>query len=63
MVFFFLILDWLGFFVVVVEVRALIGVVLKILVFNTTNYFIYFTTSLYNTSNIKCSILLSLHLK
>ena len=52
------------FVVVVVEVRAFDMVVLKILAFSTSNYFIYFTTLLYyNTPNIKCSILLSLHLK
>ena len=50
--------------VFVVEVRAFAMVVLKILAFSTSNYFIYFTTLLYyNTPNIKCSILLSLHLK
>ena len=52
------------FVVVVVEVRAFVMVVLKILAFSTSNYFIYFTTLLYyNTPNIKSSILLSLHLK
>ena len=39
------------------EIRALIVVVLKILAFITSkNYFINFTTSFYNTPNIKCSI-------
>ena len=39
------------------KVRAFTVVVLKILAFSTSkNYFIYFTTSLYNTTNIKCSI-------
>ena len=52
------------FVLVVVEVRAFAMMVLKILAFSTSNYFIYFTTLLYyNTPNIKCSILLSLHLK
>ena len=37
---------------------------LKLLPFSTSkSYFIYFTTSLYNTPNIKYSIFLSLHLK
>ena len=41
------------------EVRAFIVVVLKILAFSISkNYFIYFNTPLYNTSNIKCSIFL-----
>ena len=59
------ILGLLGFFVVVVEVRSFIVVVLKSLAFSTSkSYFIYFTTLLYNTSNIKCSIFfLSLHLE
>ena len=54
---FFLILGWLGFFFFFfffcgVEVRAFTVVVLKILVFsNSKNYFIYFTTSFYNTPN------------
>ena len=49
----------------IIEVRAFTVVVLKILVFNTSkSYFIYFTTSLYNTPNNKCSIFfLSLHFK
>ena len=52
------------FFFFFVEVRAFTVMVLKILAFSTSkSYFIYFTTSLYNASNIKCSILLSLHLK
>ena len=43
-----------------VEVRAFTLVVLKILVFSTSkNYFINFTTSFYNTPNIKCSIFLN----
>ena len=60
----FLIQGWLGFFVVVVKVRAFTVVVLKILAFRTLkSYFIYITTSLYNIPNIKCSIFLPLHLK
>ena len=49
-----------------IEVRAFTVAVLKVLAFSTSkNYFIYFTTSFYDTLNIKCSIffLLSLHLK
>ena len=39
------------------EFKAFKVVVLKNLAFSTSkNYIIYFTTSLYNTSNIKCSI-------
>ena len=46
------------FFFLLVEVRAFTLVVLKILAFSTSkSYFIYFTTSLYNTPNIKCSFL------
>ena len=66
---FFLILSWLELlllfcFVLFVEVRAFTVMVLKLLAFSTSkNYFIYFTTSLYNTHNIKYSIFLSLHLK
>ena len=59
-----LILDWLGFLFYCIEVRAFTVIGLKILAFSTSkNYFIYFTTSLYNTHNIKYSIFLSLHLK
>ena len=64
--FFFLILGWLGFFFFFKKkkLRAFTVMILKILVFsNSKNYFIYFTTLLYNTPNIKCSIILSLHLK
>ena len=40
-----------------VEVREFTLVVLKILAFGTSkSYFIYFTTSLYNTANNKCFI-------
>ena len=47
-----------------VEVRTFTMVVLKILAFSTSkNYFIYYTTPLYNTPNIKCSFFKSLHLK
>ena len=65
MFFFFLILSCLGFFFFFwVEIRAFTVVVLEILAFSTSkNYFIYFTTPLYNTPDIKCSIFLSLHLK
>ena len=52
------------FFFFFFEVRAFTLVVLKILAFNTSkSYFINFTTSLYNTPNIKCSIFLSFRLK
>ena len=45
------------FFFFLVEVKAFILVVLKILTLSTSkSYFIYFTTSLYNTPNIKYSI-------
>ena len=61
---FFLILGWLGFFFFLVEVRAFTVLMLKILVFSISkSYFIYFTTSLYNTPNIKCSIFLPLYLQ
>ena len=65
MFFFFLIIGWLGFFYVCVEVRVFIVMILKILAFSTSkSYFIYFTTSLDNAPNIKYSIFfLSLHLK
>ena len=47
-----------------IEIRAFTMVVLKILAFSTSkSHFIYFTTSLYNTPNIKCYIFLSIHLK
>ena len=46
------------------KVRVFIVVVLKNLAFSISNsYFIYFTTSLYNTPNIKCSIFLPLYLQ
>ena len=46
------------------KVRVFIVVVLKILAFSISNgYFIYFTTSLYNIPNIKCSIFLPLYLQ
>ena len=57
--FFFLILGWLEFIYLFIyfEVRTFIVAVLKTLVFSTSKrYFIYFTTSLNNTPNIKCSI-------
>ena len=56
MIFFFFLFD---------EVRAFTVVVLKFLAFSISkNYFIYFTISLYNTPNIKCSIFfLTFHLK
>ena len=53
--YFFLILGWLRFFILVfiylfVEIRAFTLVVQKSLAFSTSeNYFIYFTTLLYNT--------------
>ena len=51
-------------FFVVVEIRAFTVMVLKILAFSISkSYFIYFTTSFYNTLNIKCFFFLSLHLK
>ena len=57
---FFLIIGWLRFFFFFFlfdEVRAFTVVVLKFLAFSISkNYFIYFTISLYNTPNIKCSI-------
>ena len=44
-------------FIFIFEVRAFIVMVLKILAFsNSKSYFIYFTTSLCNTPNIKYSI-------
>ena len=62
--FFFLILSCLGFFFFWVEIRAFTVVVLEILAFSTSkNYFIYFTTPLYNTPNIKCSNFLPFHLQ
>ena len=48
---------------VCVEVKAFTVVTLNILANNSKMYFIYFTTLFYNTSNIKCFIFLSLHLK
>ena len=52
------------FFFLGVEVRVFTVVVLKFLAFSTSkSHFIYFTTSLYNTLNIKCSIFFITHLK
>ena len=58
---FFLIVGWLEFFYFFyffwIEVRAFKVVVLKFLTFSIKkSYFIYFTTSLYNTPDVKCSI-------
>ena len=62
---YFLILDWLEiFFFFFVEIRAFTIVELKNLAFNTSkSYFIYFTTSIYNTPNNKCFFFLLIHLK
>jgi len=47
-----------------VEVKEFIVVVLKVLAFNTSkSYLIYFTTSLYNTSNFKYSIFFTISFK
>ena len=51
-------------FIFIFEVKAFTVVILKTLAFSTSkSYFIYFITSLFNTSNIKCSIFLPFHLK
>ena len=63
-VFFFLNTKLARIFVVVFKVRVFIVALLNFLTFSTLkNYFIYFTTSFYNISNIKYSIFLLFHLK
>ena len=63
-VFFFLILSWLGFFFFfLVEVRAFIVVMLKLLAFNTLkNYFLFYHPTLQYTQYQMFYFLL-LHLK